>query len=195
MPSPTTSSSTTTNGTEGKKKNYWSYGVTVAKFCVVAGTGYAIWQVWHRYYRRGENSNNFGICPKNDEFDMSNEEVKDDNEMEMRNRNRIDITNTMNSRNENNYENENDKQLFEWLNNMPKLELHAHLHGSIRMELLAQLYSEMTKNPQFSNIIRENEDPQEQIRHILKKHKTFNDCFKLFDVIHRYEQHQSIYGL
>ena len=64
----------------------------------------------------------------------------------------------------------------QWLRACPKMELHAHLHGSIRMQTLAELYE---------TTCADDEEPQTQIRNILKKHKSFNEVFALFDVIHR----------
>ena len=72
-----------------------------------------------------------------------------------------------------------------WIECMPKIELHAHLHGSIRMSLLAKLYQNLASNEDTKHLIPENEDPKEKIRYILKTHKTLNDCFPVFDVIHR----------
>eukprot|EP01083_Nonionella_stella_P075447 205137_1 len=73
----------------------------------------------------------------------------------------------------------------QWLKQCPKIEIHAHLHGSIRMETLAELYANASKDDNLKHIIKPNEDPQRKIQQILKKHKSFNEVFALFDVIHR----------
>ena len=69
----------------------------------------------------------------------------------------------------------------EWISACPKIELHAHLHGSIRMTTLAQLY----QNAVNDDNLKTSEDPQLKIQSILKAHKSFNEVFALFDVIHR----------
>ena len=74
---------------------------------------------------------------------------------------------------------------LEFLTKCPKLELHAHLHGSIRMKTLAELYENASKNKSLKHIIKKNENPKKKIESILKKHKSFNEVFALFDVIHR----------
>ena len=53
------------------------------------------------------------------------------------------------------------------------------------METLAELYENASKDDNLKHIIKKNENPQRKIQQILKKHKTFNEVFPLFDVIHR----------
>ena len=61
-----------------------------------------------------------------------------------------------------------------WLLDMPKIELHAHLHGSIPAMTLASIYKEKHLSG----------DPSKEIDMILKTHKTFDDAFALFKIIH-----------
>jgi len=73
----------------------------------------------------------------------------------------------------------------QWLTECPKIELHAHLHGSIRMSTLANLYEQASNDATLKHIIKPEENPKEKIQSILKEHKSFNEVFALFEVIHR----------
>ncbi|XP_020210358.1 adenosine deaminase-like protein [Cajanus cajan] len=64
----------------------------------------------------------------------------------------------------------------EWCKSMPKVELHAHLNGSIRDSTLLEL----TKGLSRKGVINSSE-----MEHIIKKYnRSLNEVFKLFDLIH-----------
>lgn len=83
---------------------------------------------------------------------------------------------------------------------LPKTELHAHLHGSIRPSTLSELFSAVEKStvPSSSSspslpvtIMKPSIPPAKYdgamhiIQHILPlNHRSLSDCFKIFDVIH-----------
>ncbi|ETO20815.1 hypothetical protein RFI_16403 [Reticulomyxa filosa] len=81
---------------------------------------------------------------------------------------------------------------LQWLHDMPKIELHAHLHGSIPPKLLASLYSELSQSQLFKDVIKDGEDPIAKVKEILKETTTFQDCFAIFDVVHRVVQSKDV---
>nr|XP_043625097.1 N6-mAMP deaminase isoform X2 [Erigeron canadensis] len=74
---------------------------------------------------------------------------------------------------------------MEWWINMPKVELHAHLNGSIRNSTLLELAQELDKKgtvvfSDFEHVIRKND-------------RSLREVFKLFDLIHMVTtDHQTI---
>jgi adenosine deaminase len=68
------------------------------------------------------------------------------------------------------------EELEEWCRCLPKVELHAHLNGSIRDATLLELARERSKKGQL--VLSDVEDV------ILKDDRSLQECFKLFDLIH-----------
>lgn len=68
------------------------------------------------------------------------------------------------------------EELKEWCRCLPKVELHAHLNGSIRDATLLELARERSKKGQL--VLSDFEDV------ILKDDRSLQECFKLFDLIH-----------
>ncbi|XP_057858615.1 N6-mAMP deaminase [Cryptomeria japonica] len=66
--------------------------------------------------------------------------------------------------------------MAEWWRGVPKLELHAHLNGSIRSSTLLELAKERSKKGDL--VLSEVEGV------ILKDDRSLQECFKLFDLIH-----------
>eukprot|EP00494_Astrolonche_serrata_P022102 UN22358 len=62
--------------------------------------------------------------------------------------------------------------LYKWLEKIPKVELHAHLHGSIRDSTLLELMGRSATKKE---------------KDILTKHghRNIKECWKVFDIVHR----------
>ncbi|KAJ0396285.1 hypothetical protein P43SY_005397 [Pythium insidiosum] len=65
-----------------------------------------------------------------------------------------------------------DTTLEEWTRALPKIELHAHIHGSIRATTLQELLNEDAK--------RNGTEPRS-----LPKHRSLDECFEMFHLIHQ----------
>eukprot|EP00252_Welwitschia_mirabilis_P011204 TRINITY_DN25227_c0_g1_i1.p1 TRINITY_DN25227_c0_g1~~TRINITY_DN25227_c0_g1_i1.p1 ORF type:complete len:380 (-),score=91.22 TRINITY_DN25227_c0_g1_i1:542-1681(-) len=67
-------------------------------------------------------------------------------------------------------------ELKDWCHSIPKIELHAHLNGSVRNSTLLELARERSRKGEI--VLSDFEDV------ILKDDRSLQECFKLFDLIH-----------
>ncbi|KAK9809207.1 hypothetical protein WJX72_011389 [[Myrmecia] bisecta] len=63
-------------------------------------------------------------------------------------------------------------QQLAFCHRLPKVELHAHLNGSVRDQTIRELAAERGVDCEVTNLLS-------------KGHRTLSECFKLFDAIHR----------
>mmetsp|Transcript_348 Transcript_348/g.407 ORF Transcript_348/g.407 Transcript_348/m.407 type:complete len:363 (+) Transcript_348:88-1176(+) len=81
---------------------------------------------------------------------------------------------------------------LERLKSVPKLELHAHLHGSISLEMLSNLLRERETQTQLSSKAANESVLRKRIDALLSRtlnsnksvHQNLDDCFEIFDIIH-----------
>mmetsp|Transcript_386 Transcript_386/g.490 ORF Transcript_386/g.490 Transcript_386/m.490 type:complete len:322 (+) Transcript_386:233-1198(+) len=83
---------------------------------------------------------------------------------------------------------------LDYIEKLPKVELHAHLHGSIRLDMLSKLALVRDPNNSHNAAGASESDIRERINRLLVSgnvyknggnvHKTLNECFEIFDLIH-----------
>eukprot|EP00954_Amorphochlora_amoebiformis_P017186 1317502-Amorphochlora_amoeboformis.AAC.1 len=73
---------------------------------------------------------------------------------------------------------------LEFCRKLPKVELHAHLHGSIRDETLLDLMRENSRKGMKGFKGQKANIELEKMRVELKEERTLAQCFKLFSLIH-----------
>jgi len=79
-------------------------------------------------------------------------------------------------------------KLETWCKELPKVELHAHLNGSISMQYLQELAQRLASaNIKSSKKVEQMDEITTQLRILRQssaKERSLSDCFKIFDIIH-----------